>query len=161
MDNPNLNRSGRKPGSLSIKKADIWQACKNMGFDAAEAMVKIAMGDVECGACRGGKFCRYPVRLSDGEYAKDEATGEVKMAARLCQSCWGTGYEPVNVKERIMATSEIMARQYPTLKAIEHSNPDGNFAPSIRIEYVNSPVVIAEPGDMLEHPPVRGIEPPA
>ena len=86
---------------------------KEMGCDPMQIVARIAMNDVPCGVCRGTLKTKY--RVPDSE----------ELRERICQSCYGTGYEAVNPELRGKMAAELLSYIEAKRKAVEHSGVDG------------------------------------
>ena len=132
----NLNRKGRLPGSVKPpKKIDLYERCLEAGYNPIDAIVEIADGDIKCLACRGKLVNLYPVTDADGNRVLD-AEGNIVVAERLCQSCYGTGWEVLTPETLLKARIAIFDKLVPSLKQVEHSNTDGTMRPQWVVQMV-------------------------
>lgn len=130
--------SGR-PATLNSKrkKADLAARLATRKCDPVMGMVSIALGELICNVCRGKLKSKY--KLPTGAHTVDCAKGlnrAVKdkrepicacggIGERLCESCYGTGYEIVSPELRGKMYAELAGYLHAKLKAIEHSGEVG------------------------------------
>lgn len=137
---------GRPPGSSGSRWLDIKRQLTKWGCNPLHIAAKIAMNDVECGVCRGRMTTFY--KLPTGSHREDcngvfsRQTGLCKcqgVGERVCESCFGTGFEKIDPWLRGKMATELMKYCYPQLKAVQHQNvaPNGGRAP-INITFVNA-----------------------
>lgn len=115
------------------EKADVSARLRALGCDPITGMAKIALGELKCNVCRGKLKTKY--RLEPGQHTADcarqinrdlKASREVKcfcghVGERVCESCYGSGYEIVSPELRGKMFAELAQYEHPKLKAIEVS----------------------------------------
>lgn len=151
---PGEYRGGRKKGTLNKatkERATIDSILLKTGCEPAEIQALIAMGRVPCGTCidkdlkpTGKTFYRLPAGQHSATCAVNEdpvdahidAPGGGKLhitrrcncdgiGQRVCESCWGTLWERIEVGVRQKASAELMRYRYQQLKAVEMTGADG------------------------------------
>lgn len=114
----------RKGIPNKLKRRNLQQACEDKGYDPMEAMLEIAKGQLICLTCNGMRETLYVAVDENGTKQRDE-NGTLKTHVRLCESCLGTGYERMHVADLLKARISIFDKVVPSLKQVEHVDPDG------------------------------------
>jgi len=76
-------------------------------------MAQVVAGDVPCNVCRGELKTKYRISGTD------------RLADRVCESCYGSGFEKCSPELRLKSAAELAHYIEPVLKAIEHTGADG------------------------------------
>lgn len=134
----NLSRKGRPLGATNkLPLPRLIDRCLDAGYDPIAAIVEIADGDIKCLACRGKLVNKYPVTDEDGNRLYD-ADGNIKVAERLCQSCYGTGWEILAPETLLKARIAIFDKLVPSLKQVEHTGDAAAQHPGWVVQIVNA-----------------------
>ena len=111
---------GRKAGSRNKVSWD--ELCDKHDYVPGELSILAAQGKAPCGTCLGKGKTRF------------QSGGGKKASERICQSCWGSGFERSSLAIRLEADNKNARRSYPDLRAVEHSGEIGSSAAVAIIE---------------------------
>ena len=104
---------GRKKGTPNKRTLEVQELIDRTGCtDPLEAMIQIAEGNLKCNVCRGKLKTKY--KRDDGS-----------LGERICESCYGSGYEIVSPELRGRMWAEVAQYHRPKRKAIEHTVESG------------------------------------
>ena len=109
--------SGPKKGAMYKNTKLARQIADSMGVNAIQTFCIILQRKAPCGTCidKDGKPTgKTWARAEDG-----------KDYQRVCQSCWGTLLERVDLPTWLKAAEGLAKYTYTTLKAVEHTGEDG------------------------------------
>lgn len=101
-------RNGRPPGSKNKVPQQFREALRPITEKGLQLCEDILLNKLPCSVCRGELKTSY--KLPDGE-----------IGTRLCESCYGSGYEKLSPELRARVALELLQYQAPKLKAVEHS----------------------------------------
>ena len=119
----------RPVGTPNRRTQDIAEKLERIGCDPIRGMAEIALNRLPCGVCRGELKTRY--KLADGDHTPEcRSANSVEcvcqgIGLRVCQSCYGSGWEACSPELRGKMYAEIANYVLPKRKAIEHSGDDG------------------------------------
>lgn len=119
----------RPVGTPNRRTQDIAEKLERIGCDPIRGMAEIALNRLPCGVCRGELKTRY--KLPEGVHTPEcRAANSDKclcegVGVRVCQSCYGSGWEACSPELRGKMYAEIAQYVLPKRKAIEHSGVDG------------------------------------
>lgn len=112
--------SGRKKGTPNKRTLEVELIDRTGCTDPLEAMIQIAEGNLKCNVCRGKLKTKY--KRDDG-----------RLGERICESCYGSGYEIVSPELRGKMWAEVAQYHRPKRKAIEHRVEQvGSIAETLR-----------------------------
>lgn len=115
-----------------------------MGYDPIRGTILVAKNELPCTVCRGSGRTRYalaedvrgrpcPCDQQDPACWMCSGTGRQDASERVCQSCWGTRWEPVKPETKLKADEMLLQRIVPTMKQIDHVSTDGSSKPSYQV----------------------------
>lgn len=144
---PGNSLGGRPKGSKNLggKHTDILKFLADLPDAMADkcgmgGIAEIANGDMKCCACRGDLECRYPARDENGALVRD-ASGALVLHVRICESCFGSGWEKLNPKLILDARVWFGDKTVPTLKQVDHVSSDDSTRPSWNVVVVKAPEI--------------------
>ena len=146
-------RAQKTKGFLAKDKKDIWKYIADSGFNPIEKMIAIAQGELKCGVCHGEAETRYVMRDDHDKILRNN-DGSLKFHVRVCESCYGSGYEHVEPRVMLAACSELAKKMIPDLKQMDPGTKEDGSRPAIEIKWAqvivstqqNNTVEIMEPG---------------
>lgn len=103
VDEPTPRRGGRAVGTPNRNTIRVFEILERLGYDPIEGMCEIATGRVLCFKCQD-PFDRDNMPKPDPE----------------CETCKGTGREPVPLELRASMHKEVASYTYPKRRAVEH-----------------------------------------
>ena len=127
----------RPTGVPNKRTQDLQAKLERIGCDPMLGMAEIALNRLPCGVCRGNLRTKYA--LPQGVHTKECSHGNTAectcegIGERVCQSCYGSGWEACSPELRGKMYAEIANYVLPKRKAIEHSGEDGGPI-GIRVE---------------------------
>lgn len=121
----------RQVGTPNKRTQETAEKLARLGCDPITGMAHIAMNKLPCGVCRGELKTRY--KLAEGVHTPEcrQTLGPCGpctcegVGTRICQSCYGSGWEACSPELRGKMYAEIAQYVLPKRKAIEHSGIDG------------------------------------
>jgi hypothetical protein len=121
---------GRAKGTPNRRTQDIQEKLARIGCDPIRGMAEIALNRLPCGVCRGELKTKY--LMPQGNHTTECRTANSAectcegIGTRICQSCYGSGWEACSPELRGKMYAEIAQYVLPKRKAIEHSGIDGD-----------------------------------
>lgn len=124
-----------RAGIPNKRTQDIQEKLARIGCDPITGMAEIALNRLPCGVCRAELRTKY--LLSSGTHADKcgfqiDKNGVIAgtctcegIGVRICQSCYGSGWEACSPELRGKMYAEIANYVLPKRKAIEHTGEDG------------------------------------
>jgi len=129
-----------RAGIPNKRTQDVQEKLARIGCDPIMGMAEIALNRLPCGVCRGELKTRY--KLPDGEHTKACKTSNSAecvcdgVSFRVCQSCYGSGWEACSPELRGKMYAEIANYVLPKRKAIEHTGAeDGPIGIQLMVEF--------------------------
>ena len=142
---------------LSKDKRDIWKYIADSGFNPIEQIIAIAQGNLKCGACRGEAETRYVMR-DDHDKILRNPDGSLKFHVRVCESCYGSGYEHVEPRTMLAAASELAKKMIPDLKQIDPNAKEGAEQAAVNVKWATINFVQPPPAVIPPKPEVETID---
>lgn len=118
---------GRQKGTPNRKTVDIQEKLAHLKCDPVAILAHIATRQIPCGTCIDKN--RKPTGKTAYKLPADSHAAKCKgspctcagIGERVCESCFGTKWERINVKDMGDAAGKLARMIVPELKAIEIS----------------------------------------
>lgn len=160
----------------AITAAEIRKVLEEEGCDTIRIQARIATNNMQCTVCRGAK--ETTVKLAQGHHTEEcweQALekcdcGAVKhgkkcmrndpglcgclgVSKRECQSCNGTGLEPIDPKLIAQVCAALDAKLIPDLKQVDNTSSDGSQQQGYRVVVFDQPKL--QPGSAKIPPAIH------
>ena len=123
-----FEKGRQKTGGRVKGSSPTWkQLCEKHDYTPGELSILSAQGKAPCGTCDGKGKTRF------------QPGGGKKLTERVCQSCWGSGFERSTLAVKLEADFRNAKRTYPDLKAVEVTGESGGpIQTALTVEFVHA-----------------------
>jgi len=116
------NPNGRPLGSVNKRSLAVMELLEGLEVNPIVGMALIASERIVCKVCRGTKKAKYFFDMEGRAHLRPDDGTE-----KTCLTCLGSGFHPVPIELQGTMFKELAQYVAPKLRAVEHTNPDGNM----------------------------------